>query len=123
MATKKSKNPKAAPPQEPLSKKLLYGLGGVVLVPLIGALIGAYFQQRSWSNENRNTRVNADMQKALSIGAKGATITNERYSALLQLAGLVDHQSVGRESWDAANQRALAANKAWEVSFQNFMSQ
>ena len=118
-----SEEPKAAPPQEPLAKKLFYGLGGVVLVPLIGALIGAYFQQRSWSNENRNARVNADMQNALSIGARVATLTNERYSALLQLADLVDHQSVGRESWDAANQRALAANKAWEVSFTNFMSQ
>ncbi|HTO78441.1 MAG TPA: hypothetical protein VMJ31_01550 [Methylocystis sp.] len=123
MAEHKSEEPKAAPPEESLTKKLLYGLGGVVLVPLIGALIGAYFQQRTWSNENRNARVNADMQSALTIGSNVATLTNERYSALLQLADLVDHQSVGRESWDAANQRALAANKAWEVSFTNDMSQ
>ena len=123
MVENKSEEPKTAPQRESLAKKLLYGLGGVVMVPLIGSLIGAYFQQRSWSNENRNARVNADMQNALSIGSRVATLTNERYSALLQLADIIDHQSVGRESWDAANQRALAANKAWEVNFTNFMSQ
>ncbi len=123
MAENKSDEPKAASQKESLAKKVFYGLGGVVLVPLVGSLIGAYFQQRSWSNENRNARVNADMQSALSIGSKVATLTNERYSALLQLTDLLDHQSVGRESWDAANQRALAANKGWEVNFTNFMSQ
>ena len=118
-----SEEPKAATSQESLGKKLLFGLGGVVLVPLVGSLIGAYFQQRSWSNENRNARVNTDMQNALMIGSQVATLTNERFSALLQVADLVDRQSVGREGWDAANQRLLASNKAWEVSFTNFMSQ
>ncbi len=123
MAEIKSEESEAAARRESLAKKLIYGLGGVVMVPLVGSLIGAYFQQRSWSNENRNARVNADMQSALSIGSKVATLTNERYSALLQLADLLDHHSVGRDSWDAANQRAIAANKAWEVNFTNFLSQ
>jgi hypothetical protein len=118
-----SEEPKAAPPKESLANKLIYGLGGVVLVPLVGALIGAYFQQRSWSNENRNARVNADMQNALAIGSKVATLTNERFSALTQLADLVDRQNTGRDSWEPANQRLLASNRDWEVSFTNFMSQ
>ena len=119
----KSEEPKAAPSHETFVKKLLYGAGGVVLVPLIGSLIGAYFQQRSWSNENRNTRITADMGNAVSIGSNVATLTNERFSALLQLADLADRQGAGKEGWDAANQRLAASNKAWEVSFTNFMSQ
>jgi hypothetical protein len=123
MAENKSEESKDASSQESFAKKLLYALGGVVLVPLVGALIGAYFQQRSWSNENRNTRVTADMQNALTIGSQVATLTNERFSALLQLADLLDHQGAARDSLDAVNQRVLASNKAWEVSFSNFMSQ
>ncbi|MFY9655124.1 MAG: hypothetical protein WAK01_00845 [Methylocystis sp.] len=119
----KTEEPKPAPSHESFTKKLLYGAGGVVLVPLVGSLIGAYFQQRSWSNENRNARVNADMQNAVTIGSKVATLTNERFSALLQLADLADRQGPGRDGWDAASQRLLASNKAWEVSFTNFMSQ
>jgi hypothetical protein len=119
----KSEEPKAAPSHETFVKKLLYGAGGVVLVPLIGSLIGAYFQQRSWSNENRNARIAADMQNAVTIGSNVATLTNERFSALLQLADLADRQGVGKEGWDSANQRLAASNKAWEVSFTNFMSQ
>lgn len=123
MAENESEAPKAPPPRESLANKLVYGLGGVVLVPLVGSLIGAYFQQRTWSNENRNARVNADMQNALRIGSKVATLTNERYSALTQVVDLAERQSAGRDSWEAANQRLLASNRAWEVSFTNFMSQ
>jgi hypothetical protein len=123
MAENESEELKAAPSKESLAKKIILGLGGVVMVPLIGSLIGAYFQQRTWSNENRNARVNADMQNALAIGSKVATLTNERYSALMQLGDFVERQGAGRESWDASNQRFLASNRAWEVSFTNFMSQ
>jgi len=114
---------KVGPPTESFVKKLLYALGGFVVVPLVGAGIAAFFQERNWSNENRNTRINTDMQNALAIGSKVTTLTNERYSALLQLADLMHHQDAGHEAWPAAYEHFLATNKEWEVGFTDFMSQ
>jgi len=123
MAENRSEEPKAAPPEESLTKKLLYGLGGLVLVPLVGAVIGSFFQERSWSNENRTARIDADMRNAQAIGSKVATLTNERYAALLQLVELVDRQGTGREAWAPAYERFLNSEKEWEVGFSDAMSQ
>jgi hypothetical protein len=92
------------------------------ILAILGAVLGAFFQERNWRYQNSIEAIKADTKNALDTGPKLTGLTNERYSATMQTVKNLREDAAAPPGL-ATRERLSASRKEWEVRFTDLLSQ
>jgi hypothetical protein len=96
-------------------------IGLISAAGLLGTLISAYFQGRSWDYQNGVARIDKDAAAVVSALGSLNTIIDEKWISAYQMDDAIKTRKEGDEL-KAATNRFYAANKEWERLHQQLAS-
>jgi hypothetical protein len=120
--TKAPAQPAAERSAESLRQKILFTVVGFVLTGIMGTIVTTYFQERSWSFQNRVAQIDKDTEKAFNTHGDVTELIDARWSATLRMIQALEHNATGDE-WKAARDGLLSVNDKWELRHANLSAE
>jgi hypothetical protein len=101
------------------TRKVLSSIGGLVLATgVLGTAISAYFQQRTWTYQNRAEKIDRDSTSVMAALDGLGKVIEEKFLATYNLDDAIKTRQEG-DALDAAVKRFDEADRAWEQQHQS----